>query len=275
MAILGALRTILSERKAGDHAKRGLDLEKRGERDAAIAAFRDGVEAAPSSATAHYLLGRALADAGRDADAIPSLRQALACEPDHVDAMRAAGPVLVNLGRFDEAIANDRRLMQLDPAEFEVHLRLGRSLQATGKMDEAAAAYRQALSMQPRDVAANVSLAAVLRATGKPFAGIPHLFRAADAAPGDDAIMKILKWPITIGVAGIEIMSLFIRNFVLAVRLFANMVGGHAALAMILLFIQIAGKAAAPLCWRQRRTWDAAFIDCWTIVARPNATRCC
>ena len=41
-------------------------------------------------------------------------------------------------------------------------------------------------------------------------------------------------------------MSLFIRNFVLAVRLFANMVGGHAALRMILLFIQIAGKAAAP-----------------------------
>jgi F-type H+-transporting ATPase subunit a len=68
---------------------------------------------------------------------------------------------------------------------------------------------------------------------------VPHV-------EGDDAIMKILKWPITIGVAGIEIMSLFIRNFVLAVRLFANMVGGHAALAMILLFIQIAGKAAAP-----------------------------
>ena len=68
---------------------------------------------------------------------------------------------------------------------------------------------------------------------------VPHV-------EGDDAIMKVLKWPITIGVAGIEIMSLFIRNFVLAVRLFANMVGGHAALAMILLFIQIAGKAAAP-----------------------------
>ena len=37
-------------------------------------------------------------------------------------------------------------------------------------------------------------------------------------------------------------MSLFIRNIVLAVRLFANMVGGHAACAMILLFIQIIGK---------------------------------
>ena len=32
----------------------------------------------------------------------------------------------------------------------------------------------------------------------------------------------------------------------LAVRLFANMVGGHSALAMILLFIQIAGQSLNP-----------------------------
>jgi F-type H+-transporting ATPase subunit a len=45
------------------------------------------------------------------------------------------------------------------------------------------------------------------------------------------------------GVYCIEIMSLFIRNFVLAVRLFANMVGGHTALFLILLFIQLVGTS--------------------------------
>ena len=63
---------------------------------------------------------------------------------------------------------------------------------------------------------------------------------------GDDAIMRLLRYPIMIGVAGIEIMSLFIRNIVLAVRLFANMVGGHTALFLMLLFIQLAGTSTDP-----------------------------
>ena len=61
--------------------------------------------------------------------------------------------------------------------------------------------------------------------------------------PEVDGVPWIMKVAIQIGVTGIEYMSLLIRNIVLAVRLFANMVGGHAALAMILLFIQIIGKA--------------------------------
>lgn len=65
---------------------------------------------------------------------------------------------------------------------------------------------------------------------------VPHI-------EGDDAIMKLLKWPIMIGVTAIELLSLFIRNIVLAVRLFANMVGGHSALFLILLFIPMIGKA--------------------------------
>jgi F-type H+-transporting ATPase subunit a len=46
------------------------------------------------------------------------------------------------------------------------------------------------------------------------------------------------------GVFAIEFMSLFIRNIVLAVRLFANMVGGHTALFLVLLFILMLGQSA-------------------------------
>ena len=63
---------------------------------------------------------------------------------------------------------------------------------------------------------------------------------------GDDAIMKILGPMITVGVTAIEVMSLFIRNIVLAVRLFANMVGGHTALYLMMLFIVMAGTTANP-----------------------------
>lgn len=66
---------------------------------------------------------------------------------------------------------------------------------------------------------------------------VPHV-------EGEDSITKILRPFIVVGVTAIEIMSLFIRNIVLAVRLFANMVGGHTALFLMLLFIQLVGKAA-------------------------------
>src|SRR5262249_47480371 len=41
-------------------------------------------------------------------------------------------------------------------------------------------------------------------------------------------------------IAAIEIMGHFIKAFVLAVRLFANMIGGHTVLVVILLFIIMA-----------------------------------
>lgn len=66
-----------------------------------------------------------------------------------------------------------------------------------------------------------------------------------------------LPWIMAVTIAGgvflIEFMSLFIRNIVLAVRLFANMVGGHTALFLMLLFIQMIGTsthaAAGYLFW--------------------------
>jgi F-type H+-transporting ATPase subunit a len=81
---------------------------------------------------------------------------------------------------------------------------------------------------------------------------------AAVAKMGLGHYLKSL-WPhldIPIPVAGfvikcmifvIEIVGNFIRGAVLAVRLFANMLAGHSVLAMILLFILMAGNAAVGL----------------------------
>jgi F-type H+-transporting ATPase subunit a len=63
--------------------------------------------------------------------------------------------------------------------------------------------------------------------------------------PQVEGVPWVMKVMIQAGVFGIEFMSLFIRNIVLAVRLFANMVGGHTALFLMLLFIQLIGTAAA------------------------------
>ena len=76
--------------------------------------------------------------------------------------------------------------------------------------------------------------------------GVKGYFKAfVPQVEGSDTITKLLRPVIVVGVAGIEVMSLFIRNIVLAVRLFANMVGGHTALFLMLLFIQLIGTSAA------------------------------
>lgn len=46
-----------------------------------------------------------------------------------------------------------------------------------------------------------------------------------------------LKYPLTVGIWGIEVFGLFIKHMVLAVRLFANMFAGHLVLAVLIAFI--------------------------------------
>lgn len=82
---------------------------------------------------------------------------------------------------------------------------------------------------------------------------------------GDDALMKVLGPLITVGVTAIEVMSLFIRNFVLAVRLFANMVGGHTALFLMLLFIQLVGTSTNPAA--DYLFWPVTIGSCLLVLA--------
>ncbi|MGC1272435.1 MAG: F0F1 ATP synthase subunit A [Planctomycetaceae bacterium] len=63
----------------------------------------------------------------------------------------------------------------------------------------------------------------------------------AGLLPGLDLPM-FLKIPISILLWPIELFSLLIKHFVLAVRLFANMMGGHTVMFVILAFIAVASN---------------------------------
>ena len=58
--------------------------------------------------------------------------------------------------------------------------------------------------------------------------------------------MLFILWPLLFV---IEVVGLFIRHIVLAVRLFANMFAGHVVLAVILSFILMAWEATAAVFW--------------------------
>ncbi len=51
--------------------------------------------------------------------------------------------------------------------------------------------------------------------------------------------MKIFEWVLKVGMAVLEYVTAFQRAFVLAVRLFANMLAGHTAMFIVLFFIKM------------------------------------
>jgi F-type H+-transporting ATPase subunit a len=76
---------------------------------------------------------------------------------------------------------------------------------------------------------------------------VPHIHL------GDSLGMKLFGAGITVLMIVIELFSAFVRGVVLAIRLFANMLAGHTALAVLLSFIALVGQAnstaGAALFW--------------------------
>src|SRR5262249_27552010 len=66
--------------------------------------------------------------------------------------------------------------------------------------------------------------------------------------------------PLIVLIAGIEVFGHLLKSSVLAVRLFANMLGGHTVLAVILGFIVMAEHAGALF-------WPVAFTSVLGVVA--------
>lgn len=75
------------------------------------------------------------------------------------------------------------------------------------------------------------------------FGGYAHSFLPHLDLPG------FMKFPVLLLLVPIEVFGAFIKAFVLAVRLFANMLGGHTVLAVLLMFIIMVKDQGAFLFW--------------------------
>jgi F-type H+-transporting ATPase subunit a len=75
--------------------------------------------------------------------------------------------------------------------------------------------------------------------------GVGHYLKSM--WPHLDIPIPLVGLVINVAVCGIEIFGNLIKNSVLAIRLFANMLGGHSALAMVMLFIIITARSALGL----------------------------
>ena len=74
-----------------------------------IEMLRALVAESPGDATAHFLLGRALLDAGHAPEAIAAFQAAIGADPGYTAAYRQMGNAQEAAGRIDDAIATYRR----------------------------------------------------------------------------------------------------------------------------------------------------------------------
>jgi len=128
---------------------RALALAKEGQKEQAVALFRQALRLQPSHAPIHHNLGVALAELGRLGEAVQSFTEALRLRPDYFEALCNLASALHQLKRLDEAIAAFRRAWRLKPDHAETLSNLGLTLFYHRQAAEAVVLLKQAVRLRP------------------------------------------------------------------------------------------------------------------------------
>jgi tetratricopeptide (TPR) repeat protein len=124
-------------------------LHRSGQMDAAEAAYRRILAAAPDQVDARHLLGVIALQRGRLDEAAAEARRALALRPDHAAAHCTLAIASAQLGRQAEAEASFERAVLLQPHYIEALQGFGTLRQRQGRLEAAASLYEQALALAP------------------------------------------------------------------------------------------------------------------------------
>jgi len=142
--------------------RRGSQLQRSGDLEGAVCAYRRSLALYPT-AEAHTYLGWAFSHSGRYADAIRECKAAIGIDPDYGNPYNDVGVYLIHLGREDEAIPWLNKAMTAPRYEARCypHFNLGGILERRGRLRDALAEYRRALELEPgyafaREAAARV-----------------------------------------------------------------------------------------------------------------------
>lgn len=149
------------------HYNRGLDLERKGDLDAAIEEYRMSITECSSFWRPSLNLAVALEDKGDLDEAVTQYRTVIGQWPKNVLAHFDLGTALEHKGDLDGAIAEYRTSIGRQQKFPEAHYRLGHALQAQGDIDEAIAEYRTAVRQRPNYPEAESAIAEALKAKGK------------------------------------------------------------------------------------------------------------
>jgi len=135
-----------------------------------LSLWASAVNVSPSSAKAHYNLGKTLETIpGRRLEAIAEYQASLRIDPNHADVHdNLANALSAMPDRLQQAIAEYQAALRLEPDRPEVHNDLATALaKIPGRLPEAIAEYRTALRLRPESAELHYNLAnALLRQPG-------------------------------------------------------------------------------------------------------------
>ncbi len=169
--------------KARDAFARGLDAQRRNDNDAAIAAYRDALDADATLAGAWTNLALALDAAGQRTDAVAVARRAteqpaMADPARRAHAFHALGHVADRAGLLDDARRAYEEALRADAKKAATAVALGDVLVKAGKPDEALAAMLAAKEAGAASAALETNIAVLELRAGHADAAAAH---AADA----------------------------------------------------------------------------------------------
>lgn len=129
--------------------KSALERYRAGEREQAVALYRQVLRDDPDNADALHLLGVIASESGERATAIALIERALALSPRMAAAWNNLAGILCDEGRLDEAGLRFLHALRLEPRFTEAWYNLGNVRQQQRRFEEALECYDRALAINP------------------------------------------------------------------------------------------------------------------------------
>lgn len=178
---------------ADTKADEGFQALRRGDNDAAEAAFREAARLDPKRPRPYLGLAEVAGRKNKPELVESFLKQALAADPNDSNAARVWAAHLFRRGRFADAEAAFKKLIALDPSSPEARADLGETYLLGLKKPKAAEdAYRGSLARDPRYLRAQLGLAGSLAAQRRTDEAVAAYRQAASFAPTDPRPMHSL-----------------------------------------------------------------------------------
>ncbi len=127
----------------------GLVLQREGDQQGALAAFRHAAEVAPRNATIRANIARLEGQLGQWSRAVADYRVAARLTPDDYAAQLNLGLALQQMHDDAAAVQELETAIQMAPREAAAHRALGISLERVGRAPDAVREYRRYLELAP------------------------------------------------------------------------------------------------------------------------------